>query len=334
MKASELAKILGGKVEGNPFYEIKKPEPLDTAGGKDTAFIFDKKYDTHKKVGALIASFKPRYLKSEALIIVENPRKAFIKTLKLFEKKPEPPLQEQPRILGKDANIHPEAVIYPFTYIGNRVKIGQKTHIFPFVYIGEDVEIGDNVVIFPHVFIGHNVKIGNNVIIHAGSVLGADGFGFERTDKGYIKIPQIGGIVIEDDVEIGANCTIDRATIGNTIIKKGTKLDDQVHVAHNVKIGEHTVIAAQSGIAGSTEIGKWVMMGGQVGVKDHVKVADNTIVMAQSGISKNTEKGKMYVGSPAKERKIAWREMAYLSRLEELFKRVKKLEQKLEEKNH
>ncbi len=333
MKAIEFAKILGGKLEGEESLEITAPVPLELADENSTFFLLDSKYDIQKNVGTVVSSFKPENLKYKTLITVQNPREAFIRTLYLFEKEPEIPSMDAPKIQGKNIQVSESAIIYPFTYLANNIKIGDKTRVYPFVYIGEDVEIGENVVIFPHSFIGHNVKIGNNVIIHAGTVIGADGFGFERTEKGYIKISQIGGVIIEDNVEIGANCTIDRATIGYTIIKEGVKLDDQVHVAHNVKVGEHTVIAAQSGIAGSTEIGKWVMMGGQVGIKDHIKVADTTIVMAQSGITKNTVKGKMYVGSPARETKRAWKELALLAKLDTLFKKVERLEKKLEEKN-
>ena len=334
MKAADFAKKIGGRIEGNPECEVNIPAPIEIAKEDDTAFLLDRKYDTAKKVRVLISSFKPENISYETLITVENVKEGFIKALHIFEKKLHERVADDPKIIGQNVEIEDGTVVYPYTYIANNVKIGKNSRILPFVYIDENVEIGRDVIIFPHVFIGHSVKIGNNVIIHAGSVLGADGFGFERTETGYVKIPQIGGIVIEDDVEIGANCTIDRSTIGNTVIKRGTKLDDQVHVAHNVKIGEHTVIAAQSGIAGSTEIGKWVMMGGQVGIKDHVKVADRTIIMAQSGITKNTESGKMYVGSPARETRRAWREMALVAKLDELFKRVARLEKELEKKNH
>ncbi len=333
MKATEFARFVDGKIEGDENFPISIPTPIELADKNSTVFLLDKKYDTDKSIGVVIASRKPEHLKYSTLILVDNVKEAFIKTLSLFEKKPQPPLQQLPQIVGENTKISSDAIIYPFTYISNNVTVGKNSRIFPFVFIGENVEIGENTVIYPHVYIGHNVKIGNNVIVHAGTVIGADGFGFERTESAYEKIPQIGGVIIEDNVEIGANCTIDRATIGYTVIKNGVKLDDQVHVAHNVKIGEHTVIAAQSGIAGSTEIGKWVMMGGQVGIKDHLRVADYTIVMAQSGITKDTKQGKMYVGSPARETRRAWKELALLSKIDELFKKVRELERRLEEKN-
>ncbi len=334
MKASELATLLNGKLVGNGNVLVSIPKPIEESEKNSTVFLLDEKFDIDIEVGLVVSKDMPGHIKSDAVILVENPKKAFIKTLELFYKPYDEALQDEFKIIGQGCEISKDAIIFPFVYIANNVKIKKGAVIHPFVYIQDGVEIGEDTIIHSHVFIGKNIKIGNNVIIHSGTVIGADGFGFERTDRGYIKIPQIGGVIIEDDVEIGANCTIDRSTIGNTVIKKGTKLDDQVHIAHNVKIGRHTVMAAQTGIAGSTKVGDWVMMGGQVGIKDHVEIKDNTIILAQSGITKNTEKGKIYVGSPAKEAKKAWKELAYLNKIEELFKRVAILEKKLEEKDH
>ncbi len=333
MRAHELASIVGGKILGDGSIEVNEPVPIEMADSKSTIFLLDEKFDKPLNVRVVVSKKKPRNIEADAIILVENPREAFIKTLSLFYKKFTEPVADGFKVIGKNCEISSSTRLFPFVYIGNNVKIGDGTFIYPFVFIEENVEIGRHTIIHSNVVIGRNVKIGDYVIIHSGAVIGADGFGFEKKEEGYLKIPQIGGVVIEDDVEIGANCTIDRATIGNTVIKKGVKLDDQVHIAHNVTVGEHTVMAAQTGIAGSTRIGKWVMMGGQVGVKDHTEVADYTIVMAQSGITKPTESGKMYVGSPAREARKAWRELAFLSKLEELFKRVAILEKRLEEKD-
>ncbi len=333
MKAHELAKLLNGELKGNSEVEVSIPVPVEIADKESTVFILDEKYDIPLSVKIVIAKSIPKNIKAEAVITVKNPKEAFIKTLTMFQKGPGTPLSDLFKIISEKSQIDETAIVFPFVYISDDVEIKKGTVIYPFVFIGENVKIGKNCIIHPHVAIERDVVIKDNVIIHAGAVIGADGFGFERTEKGYVKIPQIGGVIIEDDVEIGANCTIDRATIGNTVIKKGVKLDDQVHIAHNVTVGEHTVMAAQTGIAGSSKIGRWVMMGGQAGVRDHVKVADYTIIMAQSGITKPTESGKMYAGSPARETRKVWKELALLSKIDELFKRVEQLEKKIEEKD-
>lgn len=334
MKAHELAEIIRGKLSGNGEVEVSEPVPIEIANEQSTVFLFDKRYDRSLKVRVVVSKYEPKYVNADALILVDDPKQAFIKTLQMFYKLFTEPIGDGFKVIGKECKISKSANLFPFVYVGNNVKIGDGSFIYPFVFIEENVEIGKHTIIHSNVTIGRNVKIGDYVIIHSGTVIGADGFGFEKTSDGYMKIPQIGGVVIEDNVEIGANCTIDRATIGNTLIREGVKLDDQVHIAHNVVIGEHTVIAAQSGIAGSSKIGRWVMMGGQVGIRDHIEVADSTIILAQSGVSRHTEKGKMYVGTPARESKRVWKELALLSRIEELFKKVSKLEKLVEEKNN
>lgn len=330
MRAEDLAKVLGVPLKGDPDFPVNKPLPIKEAGESDLTFLFDPKYDVPKEVGILVSTFEPVNCKYKALLIVENKDETLIKVLSLFA-------PAKPRGFAQgvapDAEIAPSVSIPPYCIICSHSKIDDGTIIFPFVYIGNNVKIGRNVVIHPMVYIGDDVKIGDNVIIFSGAVIGADGFGFYRTEKGYVKIPQIGGVIIEDDCEIGANVTIDRATIGYTRIKKGTKLDDQVHVAHNVEIGEHTVIAGQTGIAGSTKVGNWVMMGGQVGVSDHVEICDNVILLAKTGVTKNILKPGIYWGFRAMERHLAHKVMVLQDRLPELYERLKKLEEKIEGKN-
>lgn len=332
MKVKELSEILNAEFFGCGEIEVKKPVPPEEGGKEDTIFLFDPKFDKDGEVGVIISTFKPQYLKAKALVLVKDRDKALVTVLKHFERKRQP--RKFPGILtyiDVEAKLEKGVQVYPHSYISSGVKIGEGSLIFPFVFIDENVTIGKNVIIHPFVFVGYDVKIGNNVVIHSGTVIGADGFGFYRTEKGYIKIPQIGDIEIEDDCEIGANCTIDRATIGTTRIRRGVKLDDQVHIAHNVEIGEHTVIAAQTGIAGSTKVGKWVMMGGQVGVSDHIEVRDNAIILAKSGVSKSVPPGGIYSGYFARDRRKLLRIMALQDKLPELFKRVKILEDKLGE---
>ncbi|MEO0272878.1 MAG: UDP-3-O-(3-hydroxymyristoyl)glucosamine N-acyltransferase [candidate division WOR-3 bacterium] len=330
MKAEDLAKLLGVPLKGDPNCPVSKPLPIKEAGEDDLTFLFDPRYDLPKGVGVLVSTFEPVNCKYKALIVVENRDEALVKVLSLFA-------SEKPRNFAQgiapDAEIAHSVVVPPYCVIGSRSRIGDNSLIFPFVYIGNNVKVGKNVIIHPMVYIGDDVEIGNNVIIFSGAVIGADGFGFYRTKEGYVKIPQVGGVIIEDDCEIGANVTIDRATMGYTRIRRGTKLDDQVHVAHNVEIGEHTVIAGQTGIAGSTKVGNWVMMGGQVGISDHVEICDKVIILAKTGVSKSILKPGIYMGFRAMERHVAQKVMVLQDRLPEFYERLKKLEEKIERKD-
>jgi UDP-3-O-[3-hydroxymyristoyl] glucosamine N-acyltransferase len=234
---------------------------------------------------------------------------------------------QQPSYIAKTAVYGQQVFIGAIAYIGENVKIGNHTKIFPNAFIGDNVEIGDHTVIHPGVKIYHDCKIGNHVTIHAGTVIGSDGFGFApQSDGSFKKVPQIGNVIIEDHVEIGANATIDRATIGSTLVKSGAKLDNLIQIAHNVEIGNSTVIAAQTGISGSTKIGNGVMIGGQVGVVGHIQIGDGARINAQSGVSKSLEPGKAVTGSPAYDYTAALRSQAVSRKLPELEKRIKELE--------
>jgi len=219
--------------------------------------------------------------------------------------------------------------IAPFSYIGRGSKVGSNTVIYPFVFVGDEVEIGEDCVIYPMVSIREGVKIGNRVIIHSGAVIGSDGYGFIPSEEGAEKIPQVGIVVIEDDVEIGANVTIDRATIGETRIGKGTKIDNLVQVAHNVVVGKDVLIAALCGIAGSSRIGDRVMMGGQVGVKDHVSIGERSVIAGKSGVTKDIPPGSFVSGFPAIDHREDLRIGAFIRRLPELFERVSELERRI-----
>ncbi len=330
MKARELSEILKGKLEGDAEVPVRKPVPLEEAGKEDLSFLISPDLENKlesKEIGILISKQRPSKIRPRALILVENPQKAMIRVLSMFEWRESinpgiSPLAD----VAEDAELDENVTIMPFVRIGKGAKIGRDTLICSFTYIGDGATIGESCTIFPGVYIGPGTVIGNRVIVQPGAIIGADGFGFYREGGVYHKIPQIGKVVIEDDCEIGANTTIDRATMGETRIGRGTKIDNLVQVGHNVKIGENTVIAAQTGIAGSTVIGKNVMMGGQVGIADHLRVGDGTIITAKSGIISNLEPGKIYSGPYARERATFIRCQALFYRLPEIVARLKKLE--------
>ena len=333
MKAGELAELLGGDLEGNPDAPVRKPVPLEQAGEGDTALLlspdFEKKIDP-KKVGVLIAGQRPGKIEASALILVPDPRRAMIALLERYAPAEEiPPGVSELARVGEGTSVGDGSAVMPFSCIGKNVSIGRNTRIYPFTYVGDGASIGDDCILYPGVYIGTNCVVGNRVIVHSGARIGADGFGFFRIDGKYIKIPQIGRVVIEDDCEIGANTTIDRATLGETRIGRGTKIDNLVQVGHNVTIGSDTVIAAQTGIAGSTEVGSGVMMGGQVGIADHLVIGDNVVIMAKSGITQSIPPGKVYSGYFARERGSFLKSQMLFYKLPEIWKRLKKLEEKL-----
>ena len=235
---------------------------------------------------------------------------------------------QQPSYIAKTATVGKNVFVGAFAYMGEGVSIGDNSKIYPNAFIGDNVSVGKNCVIHPGVKIYHSCIIGDNVIIHAGTVIGSDGFGFApQADGSFKKVPQIGNVVVESNVEIGANATIDRATIGSTLIKSGAKLDNLIQIAHNVEVGHSTVIAAQAGVSGSTKIGNGVMIGGQAGIVGHIQLGDGAKVNAQSGVSKSIEAGKAVTGSPAYDYTSALRSQAAARKLPDLEKRVKELEE-------
>lgn len=233
--------------------------------------------------------------------------------------------------IASNAKIGKNVYIGPFACIEEGAIIGDNTYIHPHVTVGCNAKVGNNTILYPHVTIYHDCRIGNNCILHAGSVVGADGFGFAPSPEGYEKIPQIGIAILEDDVEIGANTCIDRATMGATIIHKGTKLDNLVQIAHNVEVGSHTVMASQAGVAGSAKIGEWCMFGGQVGVAGHIKVGDHVTVGAQSGIPGNTKSGSTLMGYPAIDPKQFARSAAIYKKLPDMYTELGRLQKEIEE---
>ena len=340
IKLGEIAKFIDGKLTGDADAEIENMAKIQEAEKGDLTFLYMSSYEKYfpdTKATAILV--KPGFNHSRndiAYIEVNDPNKAFSKILiKYFT--PEFRLEG----IDKSAYIHPDAVVGADTALGKNVvisagcKIGKNVKIFHNSVILEDSEIGDNSIIFQNVSIREKCMIGKRVIIHPGTVVGSDGFGFFTDEKGvYNKIPQIGNVVIEDDVELGSNVCIDRAAFGSTVIKRGVKIDNLVQIAHNVIIGEDTVISAQSGISGSTKIGDHCILAGQVGVVGHVDITDNVIVLAQSGISKGISRPGQYFGSPAKDAKTAIKLEAHLRNLPAYVEKIKNLEDEIKKLRH
>ncbi len=335
MKLGDIAKILNGRLNGSPDIDIIGVAEIKRAVNGDITFVSKKKYLPelkHSKASAVILKegLEDEDLIQKSSVIVKNPYLSLISLLKLFY-----PVQDNskgisPQSLIKTKNIGRDVTIHPFVCIEDNVEIGDKVIIYPFTYIGRDSRIAEGSIVYSNVSIYHNVIVGKNVIIHSGAVIGSDGFGFVRDDNGvYQKIPQVGNVIIEDDVEIGANVCIDRATLGSTIIKKGVKIDNLVQIAHNVTIGDNTVIAGQTGVSGSCNIGKNVIMGGQVGLADHLNIGDRVILGGKAGVTGDIEAG-VYSGIPAIEHNQWKRIQAGLSKLPELVKKVRELEKRLE----
>ena len=332
MRLSELASRLSLDYTGEDF-EISGINTLEDAGPDQVSFLAAPKYAhllSTTRAGAVITDPEHAPKVSRALIS-QNPYLDFARTADFFD---------LPQGFGEDrsslafihesARIDPSAVIHPMAFIGPGAVIGENTRIFPFVYIGENSLIGHDCIIYPNVSIMASSILGNRVIVHAGAVIGSDGFGFAQVEKSRKKIPQIGTVEVGDDVEIGACTTIDRATLGKTVIGKGTKIDNLVQVAHNVRTGENCVLISQVGISGSSRLGGTVILGGQVGVAGHLEIGDNSRVAAKSGVGKSLPSDKDYGGIPAMDHSSFLKNAVLMPKLHQLFKRVRKLENELE----
>ena len=304
--AAQIAGILEGEVEGNPEVEVSKLSKIEEGIPESLSFLSNPKYTQYiytTKASAVIVgkNFKAENRINTTLIRVDDAYKSFSKLLEYYNQvKMNKTGIEQPVFISESANYGKNIYIGAFVYISDNVKIGDNVKIYPNVYIGDNVIIANNVTLFSGAKIYSDTQIGNNCVIHSSAILGADGFGFSPNEKGeFIKVPQTGNVIIEDNVDIGAATSIDRATLGSTIIRKGVKLDNQIQIAHNVEIGENTVIAAQTGIAGSTKIGENCMVGGQVGIAGHLSIGNNARIQAQSGIGRNVKDNETLQGSPA-----------------------------------
>jgi UDP-3-O-[3-hydroxymyristoyl] glucosamine N-acyltransferase len=304
--AEQIAGILGGEVVGNPNALVSRLSKIEEGTEGSLTFLANPKYNnfiysTKASITIVNNTFVPESEITTTLIKVEDAYGAFTKILEYYDQvKHNKNGIEQPSFVAETAKYGDNFYLGAFGYIGQNVKIGDNVKIYPNAYIGDNAVIGDNVLIFAGTRIYSETVIGNNCTIHAGVIIGADGFGYApQADGTFTRIPQIGNVIIEDRVDVGAGTTIDRATMGSTIIRSGVKLDNQIQIAHNVEIGENTVIAAQTGIAGSTKIGKNCMIGGQVGMAGHLVIGNNVRVQAQSGIGKNIPDGETVQGSPS-----------------------------------
>ncbi len=304
--AAQIAVILEGEVEGNSEIEVSKLSKIEEGGPESLSFLANPKYTqfiytTKASIVIVNKIFKAEKKIHSTLIRVEDAYKSFSKLLEYYNQvKMNKTGIESPVFISKSAIYGENIYIGAFAYLGENIKIGNNTKIYPNVYIGDNVVIGDNVILFSGAKIYSDTLIGDNCVIHSCAILGADGFGFAPNEQGeFIKVPQTGNVVIEDNVDVGAATSIDRATLGSTIIRKGVKLDNHIQIAHNVEIGKNTVIAAQTGIAGSAKIGENCMIGGQVGIVGHITIGNNVKIQAQSGIGRNVKDNETLQGSPA-----------------------------------
>jgi len=332
MKLNDLAVLLGAELSGSGDAEITGAAGVREAGEGHITFIAGKNYLKDLERSRASAVLVPMDTPDMPLpmLRVKNPRLAFARAIELFYVKPYSPTGISDRTgVGKDVTIGKDCSIHPFAVLADNVRIGNRVVIYPGVYVGQDSVIDDDSVIYANVSIGHKIALGKRVIVHSGTVIGSDGFGFVTEGGTHHKIPQVGGVIIEDDVEIGANCSIDRATLGNTLIKKGTKLDNAVHVAHNVAIGEHCLIAGQVGIAGSSTLGNYVVFGGQVAVSDHITLGDGVMAGGRAVITKDVEAGQVIAGFYAMPVRDWLKVQAVLPKLPELKKAIANMERQI-----
>ncbi|MBN2613781.1 MAG: UDP-3-O-(3-hydroxymyristoyl)glucosamine N-acyltransferase [Bacteroidales bacterium] len=336
--AKTISEFLRGTIVGNPDEKVSEISKIEEGKKGSLSFLSNPKYTKYLYTtdASIVLVNKDLTLEDKVkatLILVDNAYEAFASLLQLYT-------QSLPKKLGIDKEVYisstckygKDIYIGAFTYIGENVKIGNNVSLYPQVYVGDNVTIGDNTIIYPGVKIYHDCIIGSGCTIHGSTVIGSDGFGFApQQDNEYKKIPQIGNVIIEDSVEIGSNVSIDRATIGSTIIRKGVKIDNLIQVAHNVEIGANTVIAAQSGISGSTKIGKDVMIAGQVGIVGHIRIADGVKIGAQSGVTNSIDKeGEIILGSPAYNISEKRREFAVARQLPNIYKKITDLEKEVQ----
>ncbi len=318
--AKQIADVIGGRVEGDENVKIHTFAKIEEGKEGTITFLSNPKYthfiyETKASIVLINNDVELEHPVSATLIRVPNAYECVAKLMQMYA-----------------ASLPKKKGIDPLAFVSKTAEIGKDVYIGPFTYVGEGVKIGDGCLIYPHVTIYDGCKIGNNVTIHAGAVIGADGFGFAPNQEGYDKIPQMGIVVIEDNVEIGANTCVDRSTMGQTVLHKGVKLDNLIQVAHNCEIGENTVMSAQAGMAGSTKIGAWCMVGGQAGFSGHITIADKTFIGAQSGVISNTKgNGEQLIGAPAINPKVFFKARALDAKLPDMYRQIAQLQRELDE---
>ena len=334
--AQQIAAFLRGTVEGDPEVKVSNFSKIEEGKPGTLTFLANPKYEHHiyhteASIVLVNQDFTPTEPIHTTLIRVENAYTALAQLLNMVEQaKSKKSGVDSTAFIAPTASVGEDCYIGNMAYIGERVKLGNNCQVYPFAYIGDNVEIGDNTILYPHVTVYHDCRIGQHCILHAGSVIGADGFGFAPEGEQYKKIPQLSNVVIEDNVEIGANTTIDRAVMDSTIIRQGVKLDNLIQIAHNVEVGENTVMAAQVGIAGSVKVGKHCMFGGQVGLAGHIQIADDVTLGAQAGVISSVKEATTLLGAPAIQARNFMRSSAIFNRLPELYRTIGQLQREVE----
>lgn len=333
--AQQIADVLEGTVDGNPDIEVSKLSKIEEGTSGALTFLANPKYTpyiytTEASVAIVNNTFEPESPVKATLIKVDDAYKSFSKLLEYYNQvKLNKSGIERPSHISESSKYGDNVYIGAFTYIGDNVTIGNNVKIFPNVFIGDNTSIGDNTIVFAGAKIYSETVIGNFCVVNSGAIIGADGFGFAPNEEGeYQKIPQIGNVILEDFVDIGATTTIDRATLGSTVIRRGVKLDNQIQIAHNVEIGRNTVIAAQTGIAGSTKIGENCQIGGQVGIVGHITIGNNVRIQAQSGIGRNVKDNEVLQGSPALAYGDYNKSYVHFKNLPKIVKQINDLEKK------
>ncbi|MGI6231837.1 MAG: UDP-3-O-(3-hydroxymyristoyl)glucosamine N-acyltransferase [Prevotella sp.] len=335
--AKQIAQFIGGKIIGDENAAIHTFAKIEEGVPGAISFLANEKYihyvySTKSSIVLLDSSIKLSEPVSATLIVVDNARDCVAKLLQLYASaQPKKQGVSSMAFIAPSAKVGKDCYVGPFAVVGENVEIGDGCQIYPNVVIEDNAKIGSNCIFYPNVSIYHDCKVGNNVILHSGCVIGADGFGFAPNGSSYDKIPQIGIVTIEDNVEIGANSCIDRSTMGSTYVRKGVKLDNLVQIAHNTDIGENTVMSAQVGIAGSTKVGQWCMFGGQVGIAGHITIGDKVFLGAQSGVPSSLESNQTLIGTPPMGKLPYFKSQALFQRLPEIYKQLNAMQKEIEE---
>ena len=335
--AKQIAEFIQGTIVGDENATVHTFAKIEEGIPGAISFLSNPKYtpyiyETQSSVVLVNNDFIPEKEIKATLIKVNNAYESLAKLLNLYEmSKPKKTGIDPLAYIAPTAKIGENVYIAPFACVGDNAEIGDNTSLHPHATVGSGAKVGNNCILYPHATIYHDCRVGNNCILHAGSVVGADGFGFAPSPEGYEKIPQIGITILEDNVEIGANTCIDRATMGATIIRKGVKLDNLIQIAHNVEIGSHTVMASQVGVAGSTKVGEWCMFGGQVGVAGHITVGNRVNMGAQSGVNGSVKDGKALIGTPPIEFKNYFKSSAVFKKLPDMYLELASLKKEIEE---
>lgn len=335
--AEQIASVIGGKIEGDKDAKVRTFAKIEEGVEGAISFLSNPKYthyiyDTKSSVVIVNEDVELEGTVAPTLIRVKNAYESIAQLLQIYEaSKPKKTGVSPQAYISPTAKLGKDCYVGPFACIGEGTVIGDGCQIYPHAVVGDNVKMGNGCILYPNTTVYQGCKIGNNVTLHAGSVIGADGFGFTPNADGYDKIPQIGIVTIEDNVEIGANTCVDRSTMGSTVIRKGVKLDNLVQVAHNVEIGENTVMSAQVGIAGSTKVGSWCMFGGQVGIAGHITIGDKTFLGAQSGVPGSLKGGEELIGTPPMNPRNYFKSQAIFRRLPDMYKELEALKKTIEE---